>query len=331
MFTDLPFFPEQASAIAGQVDLLYFFLIGVSLFFASLIAILLVVFTVKYRRRSEDELPVERHGALALEVTWTLIPLALAMVMFMWGASLYVRMQRPPDDALQVFVVGKRWMWKAQHLEGRREIDELHVPLGRAVKLTMTSEDVIHSFYVPAFRMKQDVLPGRYTTAWFLATRPGTYHLFCAEYCGTQHSGMIGRVVVMEPAEYQTWLGGAGAGGSVTLAQGGQALFQKLGCASCHRVDSGGRGPHLAGLFGKTVQLKNGETVVADEAYVRESIVNPQAKIVAGYQPIMPTFKGLVSEEGLVELIAYIKSLEAEPAPGVIPASTGSGPGAPAR
>lgn len=307
MFSNLPFLPEQASTMAPRVDALYCFLIAVSAFFIVLIALLVVWFAVKYRRRSETDRPAPIHGSLALELTWTLIPFAITMVIFFWSASVYVAIARPPDDALQVFVVGKQWMWKLQHLEGRREINELHVPVGRPVKLTMTSEDVIHSFYVPAFRVKQDAVPGRYTTLWFHATKPGTYHLFCAEYCGTQHSGMIGQVTVMEPSDYQAWLSGGGA--KVSLASAGEGLFEQLGCITCHRGDSGARGPQLVGLFGKPVHLQSGQTVIADETYLRESILNPQAKIVTGYQPIMPTFKGLVSEEGLLQLIAYIKQL----------------------
>jgi len=255
--------------------------------------------------------PKPIHGSLALELTWTLIPFGLAMVMFFWGAQVYLAIARPPDDALPVYVVGKQWMWKIQHLEGRREINELHVPVNRAVKLTLTSEDVIHSFFVPAFRIKQDALPGRYTTLWFQATKPGTYHLFCAEYCGTEHSGMIGHIIVQEPADYEAWLGGASV--TASLATAGENLFQQLGCVTCHRGDTGARGPSLEGLWGATVQLQGGATAVVDEAYVRESILTPQAKIVAGFQPIMPTFKGLVSEEGLVQLIAYLKTLAAQP------------------
>src|ERR1700687_601695 len=312
MFSNLPIFPEQASTVASQVDALYYFLLAVAAFFSVLIAALLIIFAIRYRRRSETERPPVIHGSLVLELTWTLIPFGLTMIMFVWGARVYVTLARPPDDALQVYVVGKQWMWKLQHLEGRREINELHVPVGRSIKLTMTSEDVIHSFFVPAFRVKQDVLPGRYTTLWFQATKPGTYHLFCAEDCGTQHSGMIGQIVVLEPAAYQTWLSGGPASGS--LASKGAALFEQLGCVTCHAGDPGARGPLLTGLFGRRVHLQNGATVVADEAYIRESVLDPQAKVVAGFQPIMPTFKGLVSEEGLVELIAYIKSLGQEDA-----------------
>jgi cytochrome c oxidase subunit II len=218
-------------------------------------------------------------------------------------------MSRPPAETLNVYVVGKQWMWKFQHLDGQREINELHVPVGRAVKLIMTSEDVIHDVFVPAFRVKADVLPGRYTNIWFQPTKPGRYHLFCAEYCGTRHSGMIGEVVVMDPTEYQAWLSGGTAQGS--LASAGEKLFQDLACNTCHRPDAQGRGPILQGLFGKTQTLEGGGTVVVDEAYVRESILNPGAKITAGFQPIMPAFQGLVTEEQLLELIEYVKSLQA--------------------
>jgi cytochrome c oxidase subunit II len=310
MFKSLPIFPESASTVASQVDALYVFMVGVSAFFALLIAVLVVVFAIRFRRRDANQRATPMHGSTALELTWTIIPFALTMVMFFWGASLYFTIKRPPDNALQVWVVGKQWMWKLQHQEGKREINELHLPLGQPVELIMTSEDVIHSFYVPAFRVKQDVLPGRYTTIWFQATKTGTYHLFCAEYCGTEHSRMIGSVIVMEPSEYQAWLSGGGSG--ISMAAAGETLFTQLGCKTCHTSESGARGPNLVGLMGTTVRLQSGDTVVADAAYIRESIVNPQARIVAGYQPVMPTFKGLVSEEGLVQLIAYIKSLSGE-------------------
>ena len=199
-------------------------------------------------------------------------------------------------------------MWKLEHAEGQREINELHVPVGRDVKLIMTSQDVIHSFFVPAFRIKQDVLPGRYTTTWFRATKPGTYHLFCAEYCGTQHSGMIGSVVVLEPAQYETWMSGGSTG---PLSATGEKIFAELGCVTCHRSDAQGRGPNLQGLFRKPVQLQDGRTLVADENYIRESILDPGAKIVNGYKPVMPTFQGLLSEEQLNALVAYVKSLSA--------------------
>jgi len=303
----VPLFPEQASTHAPRVDALYFFLIAVSAFFALLIAALVVAFAVKFRRRSEDERPPAILGSLILELAWTLVPLGIVIVIFLWATHLYFSMQRVPPDAMEVFVVGKRWMWKAQHMTGQREINELHVPLGVPVKVTLASEDVIHSFFIPAFRVKKDAVPGRYTTLWFQATRPGRYHLFCAEYCGTKHSAMIGSIVAMEPAAFQVWLSGGGGETSPVLA--GQRLFQDLGCVTCHRPDSAGRGPRLEGLFGHAVKLADGRTLTADETYVRESIVNPAGQLVAGYQPIMPTYQGLLSEEGLMHLVAYIQSL----------------------
>jgi cytochrome c oxidase subunit 2 len=307
MFTNLPLFPQQASVQAGQVDGIYFFLVAVSACFALLIAVLVVVFAVRYRRRSDDQIGVAIHGSLALELVWTFIPLGIAMVMFAWGAKVFFELYRSPAGAMEVFVVGKQWMWKVQHMEGQREINELHVPVGRPVKLIMGSEDVLHSYYIPAFRVKADVIPCRYNTMWFTATTPGQYHLFCAEYCGTKHSGMIGTVIAMEPTDFQQWLSGGPAEASPVAA--GAKLFQDLVCNTCHVGDTQGRGPLLTGVYGKPVQLQGGGTVIADDAYIRESIVNPQAKIVAGFQPIMPTFQGLVTEEQLLQLIAYVRSL----------------------
>jgi cytochrome c oxidase subunit 2 len=306
------FLPEQASTIAGEIDGLLVFWLGISLFFALLIAGLIVYFMVRYRRRPGVDHAPDAHGSIMLEGMWTAVPFAITMVLFFWGASLYAKLQTAPADAMQIDVVGKQWMWKLQHMEGRREIDELHVPVGRPVKLMMTSEDVIHSFYVPAFRVKQDVIPGRYSSLWFEATKPGTYHLFCAEYCGTLHSGMIGRIVAMEPAAFEAWLAGETTGGNVPVAVAGENVFRAQGCGTCHRADGSGQGPTLAGLFGRTVTLESGATVTADDGYLRESIVNPQAKIVAGYKPVMPTFQGLLSEEDVMRLLAYVKSLKAD-------------------
>ena len=302
----IPIFPEQASAIAGSVDGLYAFLVLTTAFFSLLIAALIVYFAIKYRRRSEDHIPGPVHGGLALEIIWSVIPLGLSMVMFAWGASLFFTESRPPDDSLEIYVTGKQWMWKLQHMEGQREMNELHIPVNRNIKLTMTSEDVIHDFFVPAFRSKSDVVPGKYTTEWFRPTKVGTYHIFCAEYCGTRHSNMIGTVYVMEPNQYAEWLATGGAQGS--LAQRGEALFQQLGCVNCHQTDGQGRCPNLIGVFGKPVRTNVG-MVTADASYVRESILNPGAKIVDGYQNIMPVFQGLVTEEGLQQLIEYVRSL----------------------
>jgi cytochrome c oxidase subunit 2 len=318
-------FPEQASTFAPEVDHLLYFLLTVAVFFTVVIFGAIFYFAIRYRRRSDRELPHVLHGGMALEIVWSVIPFGLTMVMFTWGASIFFRESRPPDNALSINVVGKQWMWKIQHMEGRREINELHIPLGRAVKLTMTSEDVIHSFFVPAFRTKQDAVPGRYSTTWFQPTKPGKYHLFCAEYCGNRHSGMIGWIYVMEPQDYQNWLTGGISTG--TLAENGEKLFQDLACVNCHKADGTGRCPSLVGLFGKTVQLASGGTVKADEAYIRESILQPSAKVVAGYQPVMPTFQGLVTEEGVLQLIEYVKSLG--PKPGAVApmeGTTGSTP-----
>jgi cytochrome c oxidase subunit 2 len=310
MFQGLHFLPEQASTMASKVDALFFFLVGVTVFFATLIFTLVVVFAVKYRRRSEAERPAAIHGSLILETLWSVIPLAIALAIFAWGATLYFTMSRPPRSSLEIFVVAKQWMWKFQHPGGQREVNELHVPVGRPIKVTMTSEDVIHSFFVPAFRVKMDVLPGKYTTAWFEPTKPGQYHLFCAEYCGTSHSQMGGWVTVMEPAEYEQWLAGGKPGESLVAA--GERLFQRLGCQACHLKEGSGRAPSLVGIYGKSVELSTGQRISADDGYIRESVLNPQAKLVAGYPPIMPTFKGLVSEEQIQQLLAYIKSLRIE-------------------
>jgi cytochrome c oxidase subunit II len=307
MWQNFPLFPQRASALAWQVDGVYFLLIAVSAFFTLLIFAAIFFFAIKYRRSAHPHaVPIE--GSLSLELTWTLIPLGICMVFFAWGSLIYFQEARPPKDAIQVYVVAKQWMWKFEYEDGQRDINQLHVPVGRDVKMVMSSQDVIHSFFVPAFRIKMDVLPGRFTTTWFHPTKVGTYHLFCSQYCGTNHSAMIGEVIVMDPAAYQAWMSG-GAASSGTLAASGQQIFQQLGCATCHRSDTQGRGPNLVGLFGKPVLLEDGRTVMADENYIRESILNPGVKIVSGFQPIMPTFQGQVSEESLMALVAYVKSL----------------------
>jgi cytochrome c oxidase subunit 2 len=307
MQVPVPFSPEQASSYSGQVDALYGFLWALTILFGTVISLVIIYFAIKYRRRNDTEIPPPIEGSMKLELAWSIIPFCIAMGIFVWSASLYYRMYRAPGEALEVYVVAKQWMWKFQHLDGQREINELHVPVGRKVKLMLTTEDVIHSFFVPAFRVKLDVVPGKYSTMWFEPTKAGRYHLFCAEYCGTSHSGMIGWIDVMEAAEYQSWLSGGAAEGS--LASSGEKLFQQLACNTCHRSDAQGRGPALEGVFGKQVQLQDGQRLIADESYVRESIITPRAKVVAGFQPIMPTFQGQVSEEQLLQLVAYIKSI----------------------
>jgi len=327
----VPIMPEQASNFAFEVDLFYYFLTALTVVFTVAIALAALVFMIKYRRRSNGEVPEQIEGAMKLEIAWTVIPFLITMFIFAWGAKLYYQMYTDPKESLEIFITGKQWMWRAQHPDGQREINELHLPLGRRVKLTMTSEDVLHAYSIPAFRTKTDVVPGRYTTSWFTPTKTGTYHLFCAEYCGTQHSGMIGKIVVMEVADYQAWLRGAPR--DATPAEAGQKLFTGLACNNCHLESDGGRGPALAGLFGTDQRLQDGSTVKVDETYLRESILNPGAKLAAGYQDDMPTFQGLVTEEQVAMIIAYIKSIgprqPGRSAPGANPVTAPPSPAAP--
>src|SRR6187402_1647680 len=331
----IPIFPEQASTFAKDVDALYFFILATCALFAIGVSIAVVVLGIKYHKTHDGEIGARIEGSLPLELLWSVIPTIIAMVMFGWGASVFYHLRRPPAEAMHIYAVGKQWMWKFQHLEGQREINELHIPVGRPIKVTISSEDVLHSLYFPAFRTKMDAIPGRYTELWFEAEKPGVYHIFCAEYCGTNHAGMIGNVTVLEPAAYQAWLQGGGMEG--TLAQRGAKLFNDLACSTCHLDTGQGRGPSLKDILGKPVELQDGSTVVADEGYLRESILNSQAKIVKGFQPLMPTFQGLVSEEGLIALIEHVKSLSPKattaaapmPASGTAPAAASKAPATP--
>jgi cytochrome c oxidase subunit II len=303
----IPLFPETASKEASQIDYLYYFITAVSVVMTVVIFAGVIFFAWKYRRQANVQ-PTQIEGSTGLELTWSIVPFLIMLIMFGWGAKLFFAAQTPPKDAMEVFVTGKQWMWKVQYPDGGREINELHVPVGQPVKLTMASEDVIHSFSIPAFRVRHDVVPGHYDNLWFTPTKPGRYHLFCTEYCGNQHAGMIGWVTVMEKREYANWASGGGSQGP--LAEQGEKQFAQLGCATCHLLDQQGRCPILRGVYGKPVQLNTGQTVVADDAYLRESILDPNAKVVAGFEPnIMPVFKGQVNEEGVIQLIAYIKSL----------------------
>jgi cytochrome c oxidase subunit 2 len=304
----VPLFPEQASTFAWQVDGLYFYLLAITAFFTIGIVAALIFLVIKYREKEKFATGAEIHGSVGLETLWSIIPFVISMTVFLGGAIVYYNQYRMPKDAMEIYVVGKQWMWKLQHQTGQREINELHIPVGRKVKLTMTTEDVLHDFFVPAFRTKMDVVPGRYTTLWFEATKPGKYRLFCAEYCGLNHSGMGGWVYVMEQRDFDNWLSGNVSG--QTPVEAGRDLFEnKLGCASCHQQASQGRGPTLTGIYGSDQKLTNGQTVTADDEYIRNSILNPTSQIVEGYQPIMPTFKGQITEEQLISLVAYIKSL----------------------
>jgi len=307
---DFPLFPEQASTVAPLVDALYLGLVAITGAVSLLIWIVIFYFAIKYRRRPDNELAQEQEPPAALEMTWIVIPTIVFLFIFVAGAWVFFRINRVPSNALEVYATGRQWMWKFQHPTGQREINSLHVPVGRPVKITMASEDVIHSLWFPSFRVKMDVLPNRFRTMWFEATKTGSYHIFCAEYCGTKHSGMIGTVVVMEPTEYQRWLAGGSEG---SLASQGEKLFAKYACNTCHMDTASGRGPVLAGMYGKTRPLVSGQNVVFDDNYIRESILNPTAKIAAGFQPLMPVFQGQVSEDDLIRLLSYVKSI---PAPG---------------
>ena len=304
----VPIFPEQASSFAWQVDLLYFYLILISIAFTIPIVLAIFYFGIKYREKEKFVSGADIHGSMTLETIWSIIPFMVSMTIFLGGAIVFYNQYTPPKDAMEIYVVGKQWMWKIQHGTGQREINELHVPVGRNIKLTMTTEDVIHDFSVPAFRTKADVVPGRYSYIWFNATKPGKYHLFCQEYCGLNHSGMGGWVYVMEQRDFDNWLSGNASG--QTPAEMGKDLFEtKLGCASCHEGGAGQRGAHLENIYGTEVKLVGGGTVKADDDYIRNSILNPSSQVVEGYQPIMPTFKGQVTEEQLNALVAYVKSL----------------------
>ncbi len=305
-------FPDQASTVAPRVDALYFFLLMVLVFFTTLICAAIVFLALYYRKGAvRNRKPSNSGKTWILEAAWIAIPLALVMVIFAWGAEIYFDERAIPANAIEVQVVAKQWMWKIQHPQGRHEIDELHIPLGQPIRLRMISEDVIHSFYVPEFRVKMDVLPGRYSSMWFQATKAGVYHLFCAEYCGTGHSAMAGRVYVMQPAEYAAWLAG---GEQQPPVSAGEELFTRFRCHTCHFQGAQPRGPSLANLFNQPVRLSDGHVVTADDEYLRESIVNPAAKVVAGFQPVMPTYQNQLSEEQIFQLIQYIKSLSTMPA-----------------
>lgn len=325
MQSPFPFVPEDASNFAQSVDILFSFVLLTCLFFAVLVTVVAIFAAFKYRRTHPNEVGAPIEGNMALEIGWTVIPLLIALGIFAWGAVLYVNFRTAPKDTLDINVIGKQWMWRLQQPNGRREIDELHIPVNRNIKLILGSEDVIHNFYVPAFRVKMDVVPGRYNTLWFRPTKIGKYRLFCSQYCGTNHAVMTGWVTVMDPADYATWL--SGEVGEVNPAAAGEKLFSQLACVTCHLSNGTGRGPSLNGVYGAKVLLADGSIVVADDGYIRESILEPKAKIVAGFQPVMPTFQGLVTEEQIMNLTAYIKTLQTQPVPakgaGVAPASMG--------
>jgi cytochrome c oxidase subunit 2 len=302
-----PWWPPTASAYASQVNFLFGSLLIIGALTAGLVIFLLAFFANKYRHGSKAVRHEPTKKTWRWEVGWTTASLLIFVGLAMWGANLYVHLYNPPPNALQIFVVGKQWMWKAQHPGGQREINQLHVPVGQDVRLVMASQDVIHSFFIPALRIKQDVVPGRYETMWFRANKVGRYHLFCSEYCGTDHAHMGGWIYVMNPRDFADWL--QAQGGQKTLAAQGEQLFHSYGCSGCHEPGGTVRAPNLQGVFGSPVPLSDGSVVTADERYIRDSILDPQAQIAAGYQPVMPTFAGQISEDDLAKLVAYIESI----------------------
>jgi len=300
-------FPAEASTISPYTDALYFFLLLMTIFGTIFVGVLVFVFSVRYRR-TKHPVATQIEGSTLLEATWTIIPLAIFLVVFVWGALLYFRIYNPPANAMNIYVVGKQWMWKAEHPGGQHEINALHVPTGRPIQLTMISQDVFHSFSIPDFRVKREVIPGRYTTVWFEATTPGTYHIFCTQYCGTQHSGMIGEVTVLTPEDYDKWTKQSTSG--MSLAQNGERLFASMGCNACHSGNAAARGPNLAGVYGSRLTLTNGSQVLVNDAYLRDAILNPSQHVTAGFAPIMPTYQGQISEDGLIDLVEYIKNMQ---------------------
>jgi len=300
-------FPAEASTIAPWMDALYFFLLGMTLTGLFLVGVLVFGFSIRYRKE-KNPIATQIEGSTLLEATWTIIPLAIFLLTFVWGALLYFRIYDPPANAMNIYIVGKQWMWKAEHPGGQHEINSLHVPTGRPIQLTMISVDVFHSFSIPDFRVKREVIPGRYTTVWFNATTPGTYHIFCTQYCGTQHSGMIGEVTVLTPDDYQKWLAQSTSG--MSLAQNGERLFASMGCNACHSGNAAARGPNLAGVYGTKLTLTDGSQVQVNDAFLRDSILNPSQHVTAGFAPIMPTYQGQISEDGLIDLVEYIKNMQ---------------------
>src|ERR1700678_147220 len=302
-------FPREASTIAPYADALYFFLLLITVTGLTLVGCLIFGFSIRYRKEKHP-VAIQVEGSTLLEATWTIIPLALFLVVFVWGALLYFRIYTPPPNSMNIYIVGKQWIRKAEHPGGQHEINALHVPTGQPVQLTMISQDVFHSFSIPDFRVKREAIPGRYTSVWFEATEPGQYHLFCTQYCGTDHSHMVGTITVLTPEDYKKWLPESTSG--MSLAQNGERLFASLSCNACHNGRPDARGPSLANVYGAKLALSGGGTVTADDAYLRESILNPSQHITQGYAPIMPTYQGQVSEEGVIALVEYIKNLNSD-------------------
>jgi cytochrome c oxidase subunit 2 len=324
---DIPLFPQEAGSFSWQVDAIYWALIGISAFMTIGLFVVITFFLIRYRATSNANRVMKRLNPTPLEITWTTIPMVIFTGLFVWGGVVYVHENRPPANATRIYIVGQQWYWDVRHENGRHEIGDLHVPVGEPVQLVMTSADVIHDYYIPNFREKYDVVPGKYTSLWFTATRPGQYPVLCSQYCGTSHSQMTGYLYAMRPDAYQRWLQAKSGSGIESMAQTGERLFRSLSCSGCHGENSGVHAPSLAGIYGESVALEGGQFATADEQYLRDSILKPSAKIVAGYKPIMPSYQGQISEEQVMELIAYIKNLSEPPAPtATLPVPTTSTP-----
>ena len=318
---NFPLAPQQGSTIAYFHDWVFYVLVVLTIIFTVIVYGMVVFFAVKYRRGSKVNRHQEHHENLLLEISWTVIPTILGLVMFFVGAKLFIEMRTSPKDGEDIYVVGKQWMWHMQHSNGVRENNTLHVPVGKPVRLTLISQDVLHAFYVPDFRQQIHVVPGRYTTLWFTAVKPGKYPLYCAMYCGTQHSEMGGYVYAMPPKEYAEWLSNGGNDAeAMPMEDRGGRLFKVLGCDStqCHQSSNTNSAPTLNGIYAKQRVLSSGENVTADEAYLREAILKPGNRLTAGYINTMPTYDQQISEEDVNNLIAYIKSLNVPTAKGTV-------------
>ncbi|HEV2473028.1 MAG TPA: cytochrome c oxidase subunit II [Chthonomonadales bacterium] len=309
--------PEAASTFASKFDVLFFVLLALLFIFTGTVALIILILGFRYRRGSKADRSNPPEGHIGLELIWSVGPLILGLGVFLWGAILFAQVRQPPANAAEVFVIAKRWMWHFEHTNGIREMDKLHVPLGQPVKLTMISQDVIHSFFCPEFRLHQDVIPGVYTTTWFQATKVGRYHLFCSQYCGTQHSEMTGWIYVMSPSDYQRWVGAGGpaddeqnvpSSAAHTMEGQGEQIFQDKACNNCHTAEDTVRAPTLVGIFGKARKMQDGRLIQADNAYLRSAILDPESNALQGYPQTMPSYKEL-TEEQVLQLITYIKSL----------------------
>ena len=305
--------PESASSIAPQVDAIFWGLLAISAVMTVGLFVAITIFLIRYRHTSDVDRTLTRLSPTYLEVTWTGIPIMIFIGLFVWGAGVFARASKPPPDALPIYVVGLQWYWDVKHENGRHEIGDLHVPVGQPIQLIMTATDVIHDYYVPALRIQRNAMPGKYTTQWFTATKPGKYRIFCNEYCGTKHGEMGGFVYAMRPEDYETWLGEQSGTGQESIAQTGAKLFRQFGCSGCHGANSSVHAPSLSGIYGHPVPLEGGGFVTADDQYLHDSILKPSTQIVAGYKPLMPSYEGQLSEQDVIALVAYIKSLSPAP------------------